>query len=70
MEENGRRVHFSNEVQYFEDEEFPTELEDCFEEMDEELDEGSPPEGQKILWTAWTEEEKSIRWMERWKNQR
>lgn len=49
MEENGRRVHFSNEVQYFEDEEFPTELEDCIEEMDEELDEGSPPEGQKIL---------------------
>lgn len=48
-EENGKRVHFSNEVQYYEDEEFPAELEDCIEEMDEELDEGSPPERQKIL---------------------
>lgn len=45
MEENGRRVHFSNEVQYFEDQEFPTELEDGIEEMAE----GSPPEGHKIL---------------------
>lgn len=49
MEENGRRVHFSHEVQYFEDEGFPAELEECVEEMDEELDEGSPPEGPKIL---------------------
>lgn len=34
-EVDGKRVQFSNEVQYFEEEEFPTELEDGFEEVDE-----------------------------------
>lgn len=47
-EVNGKRVQFSNEVQYFE-EEIPTELEDCIEEEDEEMDEYSPPEGLKTI---------------------
>lgn len=48
-EVNGKRVHFSNEVQYFEEEEFSTELEDCIEEVDEEIDECSPLQEQKTF---------------------
>lgn len=48
-EVNGKRVHFSNEVQYFEEEEFSTELEDCIEEVDEEIDQCSPPQEQKTF---------------------
>lgn len=49
-EVNGKRVQFSNQVQYFEeDEEFPTGLEDCIEEEDEELDEYLPSEGLKTI---------------------
>lgn len=43
-EVDGKRVQFSNEVQYFEDQEFPTELEDGIEEVDEERDECSTAE--------------------------
>lgn len=43
-EVDGRRVQFSNEVQYFKDEQFPTELEDGIEELDEEVDQCSPAE--------------------------
>ncbi|XP_067462507.1 band 4.1-like protein 3 isoform X5 [Thunnus thynnus] len=41
-EVDGKRVQFSSEVQYFEGDEFPTELEDGIEEVDEEEDECSP----------------------------
>ncbi|KAI3374752.1 hypothetical protein L3Q82_021309 [Scortum barcoo] len=43
-EVDGKRVQFSNEVQYFEEEEFPTESENGIEEVDEERDECSPAE--------------------------
>lgn len=41
-EVDGKRVQFSNEVQYFEEQEVPAELEDDIEEVDEEMDECSP----------------------------
>ncbi|KAF7652987.1 hypothetical protein LDENG_00089050 [Lucifuga dentata] len=37
-EVDGKRVQFSTEVQYFKGEEFPTELEDAIEEMEEEVE--------------------------------
>lgn len=43
-EVHGKRVQFSNEVQYFKEQEFLTELEDFIEEVDEEIDECSPAE--------------------------
>ncbi len=51
IEVDGKRVQFSNEVQYFEEQEFPTESEDGIEEADEERDECSPAEdeGRNIL---------------------
>lgn len=45
-EVNGKRVQFSNEVQYFKEEQFPTELEDGIEEVDEEVDHCSPAENE------------------------
>lgn len=41
-EVDGKRVQFSSEVQYFEGDKIPTELEDGIEEVDEEEDECSP----------------------------
>uniref|UniRef100_A0A8C4IWU2 FERM domain-containing protein n=1 Tax=Dicentrarchus labrax TaxID=13489 RepID=A0A8C4IWU2_DICLA len=46
-EVDGKRVQFSNEVQFFEEQEFPTELEDGIEEVDEERDECSPAEDER-----------------------
>uniref|UniRef100_A0A8D0CRJ5 FERM domain-containing protein n=1 Tax=Sander lucioperca TaxID=283035 RepID=A0A8D0CRJ5_SANLU len=45
-EVDGKRVQFSNEVQYFVEQEFPTELENGIEEVDEEIDECSHAEGE------------------------
>lgn len=41
-EVDGKRVQFSNKVQYFEEQEVPAESEDDIEEVDEEMDECSP----------------------------
>lgn len=46
IEVYGKGVHFAIEVQYFEDKEFPTELEVCVKEVDEETDACRPPDVQ------------------------
>ncbi|KAF1383596.1 hypothetical protein PFLUV_G00133500 [Perca fluviatilis] len=45
-EVDSKRVQFSKEVQYFVAQEFPTELENGIEEVDEEIDECSHAEGE------------------------
>ncbi|KAG7220891.1 hypothetical protein INR49_017741 [Caranx melampygus] len=46
-ETHGKRVQFSEQVEYFEEEEIPRELEDGIEEVDEEVDECSQTEDER-----------------------
>ena len=43
----GKRVQFSHEVEYFEEEEFPTGLKDVIEKVDEQVDECLPAEDEE-----------------------